>query len=391
MKTKILLTSVIALGVSAAIVGGFALNTNNEMIEASAYSYDDGYAATDDHFIASFHGNKKLKTAYNDTGSDSTRLENITISGMDNTSSIDWKVSIAKYSHDTFQNLKMGNKGATIENHFDSEFADIYSSLGVGSGHYASAMYTTTAISNIQDIAVSWGASGGNVHSGNQSGNIYLLYKESGGSWTKIYVSSSSETFFKDTKEGTDDVGTSGTWNHYRSNYKRDYISRSNLTGKTAQIAIAYDGAKDASTNSFVCLHTLIINRVASIKAMMNHWDKSGDESELCTSLLNSADRKTSGYVRMAMFAKSLEQSQANELNVATDFHYGNAKENTYYNQLAYFCGVAGLSLHVSPSSSNYINRYIHNNSGLMVCVILMITGMVGAGAYITIKKKKHN
>lgn len=388
MKTKLLLTSVIALGVSAAIVGGFVLNMNNTMAETKAFAPSDSYTATNNHFVASFHGNKKLMAAYNDNGSDSTRAENVTIASMDSTSSISWKVSIAKYSHDSFANLKMGNAGKTIEGHSDTEFANIYNALNLGTGHYVSAMYTTTAISNIQDIAITWGAFSGDIHSGNESGNLYLLYKKSGESWTPIYASLSSSRIYHDTREGTDDVGTNGTWNTRRSNVTSAYIDRSNLLGETAQIAVAYDGSTSSSFTNFVCINTLIINRVESIKAMLHHWDKSGAESELCTSF---SDQKSGGYVRIAMFSKSIEQSQVNELNMAANFSYGNAKESTYYNQLAYLCGVANVNLKYSPSSSNFISKYVRNNSGLMAFVIIMITGMVATGTYVAIKKKKHN
>ena len=389
MNKKFLLIPALALGLAA--LGGFAMaSVKTNVKAANAYSDTDGYTATSDHFVASFNRNNALRNAYNgdDNEGDSTRLENITISDMDHTSNISWKVSIGKYSYDTFRNLKMGNKGKTIEGHSDSEFAAIYTATGVATGHYMSAMYTTSAISNIQDFFVSWGAQGGQLHE-SAFGDIYFLCKLNDGwhlikSWNAGY--------------GDNDRGTASTWNHVQAKMKNDVLANANVLGENAQLAIAYDSGTDGTKNSFVCLHTIMVNRVASAKATLHYWDKMGNDLEVCTYL---NDQKANNTVKVALFANRIEQIHVDGgdynsvaidgLNVSANFAYSRAKENTYYAQLAYLCGVAGISLAITPSSSNVLASIATNNSTIIVLASTIALSIVCGGLLLSIYKKKHN
>lgn len=378
MKNKILLIPAVLLGITA--LGGAFVSTNNSFTEVNAYSPDDAYAASDDHFVMSSHRNNALRNAYNgdDDKGDSSRIENVTISDMDHTSNISWKVSIAKYSYDSFRNLKMGNKGKTIENHIDQEFADIYTATGVATGHYVSAMYTTTAVTNLQDMFVSWGAQGGQLHE-SAFGDIYFLAKING-VWTK----------FKNYNAGygSDNRGTASTWNHVVANMGPDKFQAVNILGGSAQLAIAYDSGTSASSNSFVCLHTIDINRVASAKATMHYWDKGGNDLELCTYI---TDTKANNSVKIAMFAYQISQTQVDDLDVAANWQYNNAKEATYYDELAYLCGQAGVTLDKTPSAANRFARVINNNSAILYVVVTSsIIAISGAAIFIYLKKRKH-
>ena len=399
MKSKFLLIPALLLGATAAFGGGLALS-QNKMSEAKAYSDADSYTATADHFVASFHRNNALRDAYNGddiNNLDSTRADNVVISDMDHTSSISWKVSVGKYSYDTFRNLKMGNSTKTIENHSDQEFADIYSALNIASGHFVSAMYSTTAISNIQDLALTWAAVKGDLHSENQ-GNIYFLYKKSGGSWTAMYYKLKTDRTYYDGIYGTDDPGSDGSaWNYRRANITTEYVNHSGLLGETAQIAVAYDAGTTSSKN-FICLNTLMVNRVASAKATMHYWDKGGNDLELCTYI---TDKMANNSVKIAMFAKSIEQIQVDGgtysgvtidgLDVAANFTYHNAKESTYYNELAYLCQQAGVALNKAPTSSNFMRAAIKNNTALIVSVSVAAAAVLGTSLFFGLRKRKHN
>ncbi len=380
MKNRFLLIPAMLLGVTA--LGGAAIAGANGGFarQAKAYSPDDTYAASDDHFVASMHRNSALRDAYDgdDNVGDSTRAENVTISDLDHTSSIAWKVSIAKYAYDSFRNLKMGNKGKTIENHSNQEFADIYTATGVATGHYVSAMYTTAPVSNLQDMFVTWGAQGGQLHE-SAFGDIYFLAKING-TWTK----------FKNYNAGygSDDRGTASTWNHVIADMGPDKFEAVNLLGGSAQLAIAYDSGTSSSSNSFICIHTIDINRVASAKATMHYWDKGGNDLELCTYI---TDTKANNSVKIAMFAYYITQAQVDALDVAANWEYHNAKEATYYDELAYLCGQAGIVLGKTPSSANRFAKVLNNNSTMLYIVIAStVVALGGLATFLTLKKRKH-
>lgn len=390
MKSKIILFSTLALGMAAVVAAG-ALPVNAS--KASAYGPDDTYVTTADHFVASIHKNKAVRDAYNgdDNNLDSSRLENVTISNMDPTSSISWKVSVAKYSYDPndFRSIMMGNGSSTIEGHADANFAEIYSALNLGDDvhHYVSAMYSTTTISNIRDFAFTWGGVKGDLHSENQ-GNVYFLYKLAEGNWTPIYYKKNNSRTYYDGLYATDDPATAKTWNHHRANIKNEYVAFSGLDGATAQLAIAYDAGTSSSSN-YICLQTIIVNRVSSAKATMHYWDKLGADVELCEWITTS---NGSNHVKLAMFAKSIEQSQVDELNVAANFEYNNAKEATYYAQLAYLCGQAGISLNLTPTPASAPQAFFESNKSYLfsIAAASITVGILGI-ALLAFKKKKHN
>lgn len=366
---------------------------NNKVEAARAYSPDDSYSATGDHFVASFHRNNALRNAYNgdDNEGDSSRLENVTISDLDHTSNISWKVSIAKYSYDSFRNLKMGNKGTTIENSSDPEFAAIYNATGVGTGHYVSAMYSTTKISNIQDLFVSWGYQAGQLHE-SAFGDIYLLGKVSD-TWTLIKSYNAGY--------GSNDRGADmKSWDSIIANINHEKMFNAGVLGEDAQIAIAYDSGSDASKNSYICLHTLMVNRVASAKATMHYWDKGGNDLELCTYI---SDTKANNTVRIYMFGKYINQIQVDGgeynnktidgLNAAANFAYGKARESNYYYQLAYLCSAAGFEISLTPTSSaRFSNGLAKTADGtILVVASLTVVTLVSAVTLVLNRKKKHN
>ena len=392
MKKKNIITLTSLLGMALSVGGGLLL-CNKKAEPVKAYSDADGYTATADHFVASFHRNNALRNAYNgdDNEGDSTRAENVTISDLDHTSSVSWKVSVGKYSYDSFRNLKMGNKGKTIENHSDSEFAAIYTATGVSTGHYVSAMYSTSAISNLQDIFASWGPQAGQLHE-SAFGNIYFLAKKSS-SW--VLIKSWNAGY------GSDDRGSDmKVWNPIVALIDNEKLDTAGFLGEDAQIAIAFDSGTSGSSNSYICLHTLMVNRVASAKATMHYWDKGGNDLELCTYI---TDTKANNSVKIAMFAKYITQIQIDGgtysgvtidgLDVTANFAYGAAKESTYYNQLAYLCSTAGLTISKTPSSSSgrFFGGFGYTKDGaaLMVVAIVSVVSISTILLLVVNKKKK--
>lgn len=401
MKISKLIFPVLALGLIGSAGTAIAMR-GSAAKQASAYGAGD-YTPSNDHFVACFNGNNALRDAYNgdDENRDSTRADNVTISGMDPTSSISWKVSCAKYSYDTFRNLKLGNKTKTIENSADEEFAAIYSALGIESGHYVNALYSTTRIYNIQDFSLTWGSSDGNLSE--SKGYLYFLYKVDGGSWTPIQYKTNNSRIYYSAIYGTDDpLGDNVTWNSHRANIKLEYMNYSNILGKTAQIAIAYDaGTKNTGSNiNFICLHSLVVNRVSSAKATLHYWDKTGDEVGVCYNISNSAANTT---VQLAIFTKSIEQLQVDGgtyggktidgLNETANFEYNKAKETTYYNQLAYLCGLAGISIGKTPSVSSQVLFFDgKNNDNLVIAsVVIASAATIITTLFFLLKKKRYN
>ena len=392
MKKSHIILSMVASGMLAISAAAFAMMMP-KVNETKAYSPEDEYAKTDDHFVACFNRNKALRDAYNgdDNVGDSTRAENVVISGMDSTSSIAWKVSIGKYSYDSFRNLKMGNKGKTIEGSSDQEFVDIYNATGVGTGHYISALYSTSAISNFQDMFVSWDAQAGQLHE-SAFGDIYLLCKVSG-SWQLIKSYNAGY--------GSDDRGTSGTWNRVVAAIRNDKIDAVGALGQDVQVAVAFDSGTDGTKNSYICLQTLMVNTVRSAKATFHHWDKEGNDLEVCNYI---NDPKAMNTVKIYMFSQYLKQIQIDGgvvsgvtidgLDVATNFAYSRAKEATYYNQLAYFCEVAGTPMSLTPSSANAFSLFTNNgnsNTLIIIAVSALVTACALPIAIKIVNKKKYN
>ena len=390
MKSKILFLSTLTLGLAAVVAGGMA---PRQASRASAYNDEDGYVATNDHVVFSTHRNNALRNAYNgdDNEGDSTRANNVTIEGLDPTSTVAWKVSTAKYAYDKFRNLKLGNKQSTIKNSEDENFADIFTTIGVGDDHFVSALYSTTRISNITDISLTWGAVSGNIHEG-VAGDFYLLYKLEGGSWTKIgRESKGTVKYYLDGFYGTDDANrtTNNIWNQ-RIGYYSEAVIESNpdLYGHDAQIAIAYDAGTNSSANNFVCMHTLMINRVNSIKAQMHYWDKLGADVELCTYI---TDAYSNNNHKLGMFAYRLTSDHVSALDVAANFEYHNAKEPTYYSELYYLCSEAGYTGLPAVPQAFFKGLFADNNSitstVMLVSSLTVIT--IGFGAYFILRKKR--
>ena len=392
MKSKILFFTAFAIGMAAVVAAG---SLSNNYRQARAYNDEDGYVATDDHFSFVSHNNNALKKAYNGNDNDSTRASNVTITNMDKTSTISWKVSIAKYSYDSIKNLKLGNSTSTIKNHADSEFAEIFSEIGVSDSHYVSALYSTTRISNVTDISLTWGAFKGNLHSDDvATGDLYFLYKLEDGSWTKIGRESKGVTkYYLNGYYGTDDTNakTSSVWNQHIGYFSESTISvlNSSLYGHNAQIAIAYDAGTDSSKN-FVCIQSLMINRINSIKSQLHYWDKSGSDSELCSGISNPTVKNN--HI-LGMFAYNLTSDHVSALNVAANFEFHNAKEPTYYSELYYLCTQAGYTgLPVIPQSSfNGFFAESGNNGGSAIIVLSITLCGVVALVILLNKKKKHN
>ena len=322
------LMSVLACSVAFAVAP-------NKVVEARAYSKSDGYTATNDHYIASFHDNSALTSH--------TSESEFTFAG-DNTSTINWKVSYGKYSTGvTFYSLKMGKKAITIKNSADQTFKDLYDTLAADAGfgettHYVSALYSTTAISNVQGVSVSWG-------NNSTSGKLYIYYKttEENSVWTKIYRNYNDGKYhYSVLDDAYDGSNETGTWNYGKASPKTEIMYNSGVLGKNAQIAILFDRGTDSTKDAHVYLNTLMVNRVESIISVMNYMDSDDCGSTACEALVVD---KNKYRVMLDMSRSTMEQIHVDGgvyqgvtisgLNIASDFN-GRAKEPTYYGQFVY-------------------------------------------------------
>ncbi len=384
MKLKILFLSALAFGMAAVVATG---NLPNNYKSAGAYSAQDEYTSTSDHFLMTTDGNSALKSAYNGGSSDSTRADDVTISSLGSTSSISWKISVAKYSYDTYKNLKMGNSSKTIKNHAsDSDFAAIYTAISsvedFAETHYVSAMYSTTTISAVKDIFLAWNAISGNLVE-STAGNFYFLYKLSGGTWTVIHRNES--TYAYDGIYGTDDDHiASNVWNRHIAFVSEEMIAANDPTlhGQNAQIAVAYDAGTSSSKN-FVCIDALTVNKVESAKATMHYWSKRW--SETC-----SMKKTDNNYIKLYMLAYRFSQTNANDLNVAATFE-GAAKETNYYAQFAYICENNSIVLSYTPAQSVVTHVIFESNKSylFLIAAASLTVGILGIA--LLAFKKKHN
>lgn len=387
MKSKILFISALTLGLTAVLAGGM---TPNGARGASAYSHSDGYTASGDHFIVSFHGSK-ISNQYG-----SNKADQVLNSGsyvLDVTSSIQWKVSYGKNSSDTFAGLKLGNDGGhTIKDDADDNFKDLYDKMSELNSygettHYVNAIYSTTAISSVTDLSVSWGAAKGDFNE--NVGKLYLFYKltTDGAEWTPIYRNGDTKYHYTPSSayQGS---GTTSAWDWRKACPTTTKIEESGLYGQNAQIAIVHDGG-ETSNKCNITLYTLMVNRVNSIKSVMNYLDNPGCGTEACNALTID---KNKYRVMFDMALQNIEQGQIDALNVAADFGGGRCKEATYYAQFAYFCDVAGYTLTLTPTPAA-VNRVLFSNKssyGLIVVIASATVASIGL-VLLLAKKKKHN
>lgn len=395
MKISKLIFPVLALGLIGFASTAIAMR-GGAVKQVSAYGVGD-YTPSNDHFIVSFHGSK-ISNQFGGSNKEGQILNNSSYV-LDKTSSVEWKMSYGKNSTDTFAGLKLGNDADyTIKDNADADFAALYDKLELAEDHYVNAIYSTTAITNIQDVSVSWGASKGDMDS---AGKLYIFYKltTDGAQWTPILRNGDTK-FHYSTGSKYQGSGTTSAWDWRRANPTVQKMSDSGVLGRDAQIAFVYDGGATTKKNN-ITLYTILVNRVASAKAIMHYLDKSGNDSEACSSLTD-VNKRSKYYVYTAMIATNLEQIQIDGgtiggqtvqgLNVAANFEYDKAKEATYYDQLAYFCSYAGIELNLVPTNPSKVLFITNSNDSAIVVVITCATATtIVATLFFLLKKKRHN
>ncbi len=389
MKSKILLFSTLVLGLASTLAIGALPNSFKE---AKAYNDGDSYSKSSDHFLAAFHRNSAALEAFEISDHEDSAVQSgfktdTVITGLDQTSSIDWVISRGKYEYKTTDDsasITLGESGVTLnyegEGTYDSEYAKMIDSITTHEGKddakngFQSVLFTTTAINNIQDYTITWTSAG--------VGKLYFLYKESGSSsWTYF-------TNFGPSNEG-DGTNVSNTWNRRAKVFDTNSSTfNDRLKGKTAQLALFYT-SKGTSGDYYVRFHTISVNRGLSMKAKIDYWNK--NNTSLCK---NGALRETRNtYFEICATAWKMTVNEADVLNTAITSGHAYAKENTYWDQFLYFCGLNNISVGVTPTpaASTMQGFLSENKSYLFIIVITSLTAGTLAAALLASKKKKHN
>ena len=325
--------------------GGFGILVNRCAIKIKRVSITDKVESSsnvvdsNDHLMALFN-NYNGSMSLNAPSTWATNSYEIT--GVDSTSSVGVKASAGRYKFgDDFLDFGQYDETAgypvakemSLNNYKDKDeelykvYEDVHESLTFMSNGeakeypYITALITNDYITDIKDIAVYWGNKSALIY-----GNTYLhiIYQIEGESnWKILNSDDGSSSYYTRTayggvggiyqnEEGKDAL-LDYSWNNFaifagdkfgdtEANANGDFAT--NLKGKTAKIGIIMGSAYFGS-NNLINLSALMVNRVNSIKALVD-----GVESEL----IDSNNEKSFGILSQMCGYKML-QSQANELD----------------------------------------------------------------------------
>ena len=333
------------------------------------------------HFMTGFYGNTSaldtFSTAKNTT---SSKVTDAVINDADPTSTIDWKLSVAKYEYksgkDFVGSITMGSGSNTISDSEDATYSGIYNAVNANetlSGKQ-SVIYSTNSITNLKDISLAWGSC--------EAGAVYIVYKIKGENTWK-YLGTSFEGTNKNA--GTND---SNSWNR-----RQLVLNSSNnnfnekLLGKTAQIGFMFSSNDSNADKSYIRINFIMINKVKSIKAKIDYWSK--NNTNLCgvSGLLDDSTSLEYGDLYFTNY--NLLVDEANEMNVAIERN-GSALEATYFDEFEYLCGIANVSLNDVPSQRQLTNLRSDKKQIYMVLIaVILSTSTLTSLVFMKIHKRK--
>lgn len=330
------------------------------------------------HFMTIFHNNPAILSALNTTsGTTSSRLNDVIINNADYTSDISWRLSSVKYeakSSDAVNSLTLAAVSSdTISGSSDIDYQGIYNcvSSNITLSGYQSIIHSTSYIQDLTDISLSWGSC--------ESGEVAIAYKFKNDNWQ--YLTSFIGTSFH---SGTNDKTT---WNRRQLIVdSTNSVFSTNLLGETAKIAFLYSSQSDSTNINYIRMNSIIINKVNSIKAKINHWSE--NNFNLCGGSGKLFQDKSLEKFDLLMTNYCLTDDQANLLNSSIDV-VGSAKEATYYDEYRYLCNVANINVTATPSNSYVVNVVINSNN-IFIVLLASTFGLVTLTGYIIFHKRKR-
>ncbi len=237
-----------------------------------------------DHYLGAFNNANILDNC----GAPKSNSTNFSVVGTDPTSDVSLKFSSGRYKEAEPYYLKLGYDSetastaaaASINVSEDEDFQGVWSAVSskLSSYSYINAVITEQAISNIQDIAVTW------RYVENVGGVVCFVYQlEDENSWTLLLRDDgeSGKAYWSYPIRSANS-GVSGTYNRFGA-YSASYNGTSepvfhgqfndfskNLRGKTAKIGFVF-ALKNSDHNAYnyMQIGSILINRSKSIKALV--------------------------------------------------------------------------------------------------------------------------
>ena len=329
------------------------------------------------HFMSIFHQNPAVLSVFGTDGSyTSSKKTDLVLNNMDLTSDVSWRISIGKYEYkaaDYVNSITMGSSTNNIGTSEDATYSSIIAATtNEGLSGIQSVIHSTSPIENIRNISLSW--------SSVEAGRVYVVYKLVGETnWRFLKSFGALEA-----NQGSDNKDA---WNRRQliiDNSDETFVN--NLLGQNAYIGFMFSSNHGNAEVSYIRLQAIIINKIEAIKAKIDRWSENG--INLCGASGSLFDDKSQDYFDLLMTNYGFNLAQANDLNTEMSIE-GSAKEQTYYDQYAYLCNIAGISVSVLPTNS-LLNSTVTTNSGLIMVVVSAMCISLAMIASIVIIKKKY-
>ena len=413
MKTKFLLIPALLLGATALSGAAVALSHKNvarvaKAAELSPYTITDSmyevafleqYMSSSSLDSYSYVDDKPLggKNAigghyYGDGITTPTDVVTNLNSGVNET--LQWKISFGRVRGKADPNRAYFQLESSASHNLkdstaypQADYPDEYAIANLFSSSYyhVSAMYTTTAIENIEDVILYWRSS--------YTKRAYLCFQVEGGSWTRYAdINRNSDGKIIGNLTGTRGWDTYG----YQASKSSSWAS-SPLKGATAKIAIAccemVNKNGEVTEEGNFPVSAILIN---PNKAAVRYLNALSYQDHVCSSngenLFFDLNKGQSDNVHnQDLFQLATERADGSFL---ADYVCAGTKTSEYY--------VLGLYNHlvtsipalgsVKAASSNYFMNMTNNaNVVIIVSVSIAAAAILGTGLFFGLRKRKHN
>lgn len=413
MKSKLLLIPAMLLGVTALGGAAVGLAHNNFAREAKAEELSPYTIGDDSYEVAfleqymssssldsySYVNDKPLggKNAigghyYGDGITTPTDVTTNLNSGVNET--LQWKISFGRVRGKADPNRAYFQLESSASHNLkdataypQADYPDEYAIANLFSSSYnhVSAMYTTTAIKNVQDVIIHWRSA--------YTKRAYLCFQVEGGAWTRYAdINRNSDGKIIGNLTGTRGWDTYG----YQASKSSSWAS-SPLKGATAKIAIACcemvaSGTTVSEEGNFPVSAILINPNNAAVRYLnaltyQDHICSSNGENLFFDLNKGQADN----VHNQDLFQLATERADADFL---ANYVVAGSKTSEYYllglyNHLVTSIPALGS---VKVASSNFFNKLAMGgtNVALIVSISVAAAAVIGTGLFFGLKKRKH-
>ena len=407
MKSKILLIPALLLGVgvlggTAAVLGQNKVAIQTKAAENSPWSITDSmyecafleqymssskldsYSYVDDKPLG---GNNAIGGHFYGNGvSTPTDVTTNLNSGINET--LEWKISFGRVRGKADPNRAYFQLESSASNNLkdttrypQETCPDEYAIANLFSSSYShiSAMYTTTAIENIDDVIIYWRSS--------YTKRAYLCFQVEGGAWTRYAdIQRNSDGYIIGNLSGTRGWDTYG----YQASKSSSWAS-SPLKGATAKIAIACTEKTSSEEGNFPVSAILINPNKAAVRYLNTLSFKDNVCSSNGENLFYDLNKGQADNVHnQDLFQLATERADANFLG---DYLVVGGKTSEYYALGLYnhlVSSIPALGELKVASSNRFLSMSNGANLAAIVSVSIAAAAVIGAGVFFTLKKK-HN